>query len=71
MATVVRAVAVNGSCLLLVGVYGVAGDADAVGGPGGVGGDGQPADKGDPGGGALLQLHVQGSVRRAWGEGPG
>ena len=65
--TAPEAFTVNSSCLLLVGIYGVTGDADPVGGPGGVDGDGQPADEGDPGGGTLLQLHVQGGVRRAWG----
>jgi len=53
--------------LLLVSVYGVAGDADAVGRPGRVDGDGQPADQGDAGRGSLLQLHVQWRVRGTCG----
>lgn len=52
------------SCLFLVSVDGVASDADAVGGPGGIDGDRQPADKGDSWGRTVLQLDVQGRIRR-------
>lgn len=52
------------SCLFLVSVDGVASDTDAVGGPGGIDGDRQPADQGDSWGRTVLQLDVQGRIRR-------
>lgn len=53
--------------LLLVSVDGVASDADPIGDPSSVDGDGQPADLNNPWRRALLQLHIQRSIRGTWG----
>lgn len=53
---------VPSSCLSLVSVYGISSDTDSIGCPSSIYSDRQPADEGNPRGGAVLQLDIQRSI---------